>query len=85
MLPTEFQDNGSFGSGEEAKNRFSRWPSWIFDPVDFSCLLSTSYLMLPTKFQVNYPFGLGEEDIYFSRWPPWRLSSIFCLNDFSYF
>ena len=26
MLPTEFQVNWPFGSGEETKNRFSRWP-----------------------------------------------------------
>ena len=25
MLPTKFQVNWPFGSGEEAKNRFSRW------------------------------------------------------------
>ena len=33
MLPTKFQVNWSFGSGEEAKNKFSKWrqwqPSWI--------------------------------------------------------
>ena len=28
MLPTKIQVNWSFGSGEEAKNRFSRWPPW---------------------------------------------------------
>ena len=26
MLPTKFQVNWPFGSAEEAKNRFSRWP-----------------------------------------------------------
>ena len=40
MLPTKFQVNWPFGSGEEAKNRFSRWlawwPSWISDRNDFS-------------------------------------------------
>ena len=40
MLPTKFQVNWPFGSGEEAKNRFSRWPpwwpSWISDQKDFS-------------------------------------------------
>ena len=40
MLPTKFGVNWSFGSGEEAKNRFSRWPlwwpSWITDRHDFS-------------------------------------------------
>ena len=27
-FPTKFQVNLPFGSGEEAKNRFSRWPPW---------------------------------------------------------
>ena len=35
MLPTKFRVNWPFGSGEEAKNRFSRWlpwqTSWISD------------------------------------------------------
>ena len=47
MLPTRFQVNWHFSSGEEAKNRFSRWPpwrpSWISDRNDFSyfCLQVT--------------------------------------------
>ena len=40
MLPTKFQFNWPFSSGEEAKNRFSSWlplrPSWISDWHDFS-------------------------------------------------
>ena len=37
MLPTKFGVNWHFGSGEEAKNRFSRLrPSWISDWNDFS-------------------------------------------------
>ena len=37
ILPSKFGVNWPFGSGEEAKNRFSRWrPSWIFDRHDFS-------------------------------------------------
>ena len=48
ILPTKFRVNWSFGSGEEAKNRFSRWPpwwpSWISDRKDFSYFLSTSHL-----------------------------------------
>ena len=40
MLPTMFGVNWLLGSGEEAKNRFSRWlpwqPSWISDQHDFS-------------------------------------------------
>ena len=37
ILPSKFEVNWPFGSGEEAKNRFSRWrPSWISDRQDFS-------------------------------------------------
>ena len=40
MLPTKFRVEWPFSSGEEAKNRFSRWlswrPSWISDRDDFS-------------------------------------------------
>ena len=37
MLPTKFGVNWPFDSGEEAKNRFSRWrPSWISYRHDFS-------------------------------------------------
>ena len=40
MFPSKFEVNWPFGSGEEAKNRFSRWPpwrpSWITDRHDFS-------------------------------------------------
>ena len=44
MVPSKFGVNWPFGSGEEAKNRFSRWrPSWIFDRNDFSYFWSTSH------------------------------------------
>ena len=47
MLPTKFRVNWPFSSGEEAKNRFSRWlpwwPSWISDWHDFSYFCSTSH------------------------------------------
>ena len=40
MLPIKFQVSWPFGSGEKAKNIFSRWPlwqpSWISDQKDFS-------------------------------------------------
>ena len=40
MLPSKFGVNWPFGSGEEAKNRFSRWwpwrPPWISNRHDFS-------------------------------------------------
>ena len=41
MLPTKFRVSWPLGSGEEAKNRFSRWPPWrpcwISNRNDFSC------------------------------------------------
>ena len=47
MLPSNFGVNWPFGSGEEAKNRFSRWrpwrPAWISDRNDFSYFWSTSH------------------------------------------
>ena len=47
MLPTKFIVNLPFGSGEEAKNRFSReqpWrPFWISEWNDFSYFLSKSH------------------------------------------
>ena len=44
MLPSKFGVNWPFGSGEKAKNRFSRWqPSWISDWHDFSYFWSTSH------------------------------------------
>ena len=40
MLPTKFRVNWLLGLGEEAKNRFLRWPpwwpSWIFNRNYFS-------------------------------------------------
>ena len=62
MLPTNFGVNWLLGLGEEAKNRFSRWPpSWISDQHDFSYFYLQVTPMLPTKFGVNWPFGSGEE------------------------
>ena len=94
MLPTKFQVNWPFHSGEEAKNKFSGWrPCWISDRNDFSYLFfffcfffgSTGHPMLPTKFQVHWPFVSGEEaKNKFSRWWPWRPSWISNRNNFSY-
>ena len=67
MLPTKFRVSWPwpFGSGEEAKNRFSRWrpwrPSWISDRNNLSYFDLQVTPMLPTKFRVNWPFGSGEE------------------------
>ena len=77
MLPSKFEVNWPFGSGEEAKNRFSRWrpwrPSWIFDGTILVIFDLQVTPMLPRKFGVNWPFGSGEEaKNRFSRWRPWR-------------
>ena len=44
MLPSKFGVNWPFGSGDEAKNIFSRGrPSWISDRHDFSYFLFTRH------------------------------------------
>ena len=47
ILPSKFRVNWPFGSGNEVKNRFSRWrpwqPSWISDRNNFSYFWSTSH------------------------------------------
>ena len=51
MLPTKFQVNWPFNSGE-GKNRFSRWrPSWISYLNDFSYLISKSPQCLLLSFK----------------------------------
>ena len=59
MLPTKFQVNWPFGSGEEVKNRFSRCPktrpSWISDRNEFSYFWSTSHP--DASYQVSSPLG----------------------------
>ena len=63
MLPSKVGVNWPFGSGEEAKNRFSRWrpwwPSWISDEINFSIFDLQVTPMLPTKYRVNWPRGVG--------------------------
>ena len=72
MLCTKFRFNWPFESGEEAKNRFSRWPHsgllgfLIGTNLAIFDLQVTS--MFPTKFQVSWPFSAGgEEKNRFSR------------------
>ena len=77
MLPTKFQVNWAFGSGEEAKNRFliSEWN-------DFSYFWSTPVTpMLPTKFRVNWLLVQERKN----RFSWWLSSWISNPNDFSYF
>ena len=89
MLPTKFQVNWPFGSGEEAKNRFSRRPpwrsSWISDGTILTIFDLQVTLMLPAKFQVSWPFGSAEAKNRFSRWPPRQPAWISDRNDLGYF
>ena len=59
MLPSKFKVNWPFGSGDEAKNRFSNWrpwlPSWISDRNGLVIFDLQVTPMLPTKFRVNWP------------------------------
>ena len=63
MLSSKFGVNWPFGSGEEAKNRISRWrpwwPSWISDRNDLAIFDLQVTPMLPTKYRVNWPRGVG--------------------------
>ena len=64
MLPTKFQVNWPFSSGEEVKNRFSRWPPCSNLGFPFGTILAIFdwqvTLMLPTEFKVNWPFRSEE-------------------------
>ena len=82
--------NWPYGSGEDSKNRFSRWrpwrPSCVSDRNYLSCFYLQVALILPTKFQVQEPFGSGEEaKNRFSRWPSLPPSWISDRTEFSYF
>ena len=72
MLPSQFGVSRPFGSGEKAKNYFSRWqpwqPSWISNQNDFSYFDLLVTPMLPIKLQ-----------------RPWQPSWISDQNDLSYF
>ena len=61
MLPSKFGVSWPFGSGEEAKNRFSRWrpwqPSWISNRNDFSYFWSASHL--DASYQVSSQLAQG--------------------------
>ena len=88
MLHTKFQVDWSFGSGVEAKNRFSRWPpwrpSWISDWNDFSYFWSTSHpdASYQVSSQVSWPFGSGgEAKNRFSRWPRFPIETISAIYD----
>ena len=62
MLFTKFQVNWGFGSGEKAKNRFSRWlpqwPSWISNHDEFSYFWSTNLSHSNAFYQVSSQLAL---------------------------
>ena len=75
MPPIKFRADWPFGSGEEAKNRFSRFRHGGHLGFLVGTILALFDLqvtpMIPTKFQINWPFGSGKEaKNRFSRWPP---------------
>ena len=90
MLPRNFQVNWPFCSGEEAKNRFSRWPpqppSWISDQNNFSHFLSTSNpdASYPVSSQLAFRFRRRREKQIFKM-----AATVAILvsdqNNFSYF
>ena len=85
MLSTKFQVKWRFGSGEEAKNRFSRWPpwrpSWISDRNDLKHFDLQVTPMLLSKFQVNWLLCSGDEaKNRFSRISDWKEFSYFDLQ-----
>ena len=91
-LPTKFKVNWPFGSGAEAKNRFSKWRPRrpLRFPIRTILTLFDLHVtrMLPTNFQVNWPFGSAireEAKNRFSRWPQRWPSWISDRDVFSYF
>ena len=85
MLPTKFQVNWPFDSGEETKNRLFQDGGHLGFPIRTILAIFDLQvtLMLPTKFGVNWPFCSGERvKNRFSRWWPSWISD---RNDFSYF
>ena len=91
MLPTKFRVKWPFSSGEEAKNRCSRWlpwwPCWISDWNNFSYFWFTSHhrCLLPIFESIGLLVQEKKRKIDFSRrlqlWPSW----VSDWNDFIYF
>ena len=86
MLPTKFRVNFSFASGEEAKNRLSRWSPWQPSWMSNRTILAIFDLQVTPMIPINKPFDSGEEaKNSFPRWLPWRTSWISDQKDFSHF
>ena len=87
MHPSKFGVNWPFCSGEEAKNRFSRWPpwrpSWIYDRL--LLIYKSPWCFLPRLESIGLSVQEKKRKNRFSRWRPWRPSWISDRHDFSYF
>ena len=90
MLPTWFKVNKPFGSGQEVKNRFSKWlpwrPSWISNRNNFSQFQSISHpdAYYQVSSQLAFGFRRRSEKKIFKRAtmaPAWISNQ----HDFSYF
>ena len=90
MLPTEFQVNWLFGSGDEAKNIFSRWssrlPSLNYDRNDLKLFLfyKSPRCFLPSFKSIGFAVQEKKRNR-FLRCAPRQPSWISDRNDFSYF
>ena len=64
MLPSKFEVNWPFGSGEEAKNRFQDGGhgGHLGSPIRtiFAIFDLQVTLILPSKYRINWPRGVGE-------------------------
>ena len=80
MLPSKFWVNWPFGSGEEAKNRFSRWlpwrPSWISYQNNFNYFLSISHPNASYHVWSQLAFGFRRK----SGFPIGKILAIFDLQ-----
>ena len=60
MLPSKFEVNWPFGSGEEAKNNFQHGGHLGFPIGTILAIFDLQVTpMLPTKYRVNWPRGVG--------------------------
>ena len=86
MLPTKFQVNWPFGTGEAKKKQKTDFQDGghLGFPIETIQAIFEQQVtpMLPTKFQVNWLFGSGKEAK--NKFSRWLLSWIFNQNDFRY-
>ena len=83
MLPSKSGVNWPYGSGKEAKNRFSGCHGGHLGfPIGriFAIFDLQVTPMLPSEVGGNWPFGSGEAENRFSRWRPSWISD---RHDFS--